>query len=139
MNGFLYIKEVEKKGRGVFSSVPFAAGALIEICPMLVFSVDDFDYIMSTFIINYCFFYNQKEGLAGLATGFGSLYNHSTPANAFHKINKEEKSVSIFAVRDIAAHEEICINYHGEYNSKSTLWFTSRGIECHSLPGESPP
>jgi SET domain-containing protein len=127
----LYIKEVEKKGRGVFRSVPVAAGELIELCPMLIFSRDDFEKMKFTFIINYCFLYNQAEKVAGLATGFGSLYNHSTPANAFHKINKEEKSVSIFAVRDIAAHEEICINYHGEYNSEATIWFTSRGIEYH--------
>ncbi len=129
MSGFLYIKEVEKKGRGVFSSVSIAEGELIELCPMLVFSPDDFERMLSTFIINYCFFYNQEKRIAGLATGFGSLYNHRTPANAYHKMNKEDKTVSIFAVNDIAAHEEICINYHGDHDSELKIWFTSRGIE----------
>lgn len=132
MKGYLYIKEVEKKGRGVFCSVPLAAGELIELCQMLVFNPDDFDRMLSTFIIHYCFLYNQEKGIAGLATGFGSLYNHSTPANAYHKMNKEEETVSIFAVSDIAAHEEICINYHGDHDSESKIWFTSRGIEYYS-------
>lgn len=131
MKPSLYIKEVDKKGRGVFSSVPLAAGALIETCPMLVFDPDDFERMKSTYIMNYCFFFNQAENLAGLATGFGSLYNHCSPANAYHKINKENRTVSFFAVRDIAAHEEICINYHGEFNSQESIWFTSRGIEYH--------
>ena len=131
MNSILYIKDVDKKGRGVFSAIPYTVEQIIETCPLLIFRADDFEPMKSTFILNYCFLFDQAENLVCLATGFGSLYNHSSPANARHKVNKEERTVSIIAVREIAAHEEICINYHGDFDSTSTIWFTSKGIEYH--------
>ena len=111
MQDTLYIKEVKGKGRGVFSSAPFNAGEVVEACKLLV---------------------DRDESIVGIATGFGSLYNHAAPANASHQINKEDSRVDIIALRDIAADEEICINYHGEFDNTSIDWFINRGLTYQS-------
>ncbi|MCK0114440.1 SET domain-containing protein-lysine N-methyltransferase [Gelidibacter sp. F63206] len=131
MKGALYIKEVKGKGRGVFSSAPIVAGDIVESCKMLVFHPEDYDLSTASFLINYSFFIDRDRNIVGLASGFGSLYNHAAPANATHKIYKEYNRVDIVALRDIANDEEICINYHGAFDDPSTSWFDNRGLEYH--------
>lgn len=129
--GALYIKEVKGKGRGVFSSVPIAAGAVVESCKMLVFRSEDYDLSTASFLINYSFFIDRDKSIVGIASGFGSLYNHAAPANATHKIYKEDNRVDIVALRDVATDEEICINYQGAFDDTSTSWFDNRRLKYH--------
>lgn len=124
----LYIKEVKGKGRGVFSNATISADTLIEVCPLLMLKEEEYDLINATFIMNYCFYYNREKNQVGLATGFGSLYNHKVPANARHQINRDDKTVNIYAVSDIEPNEEICINYNGEFDDESINWFVNRGL-----------
>ena len=132
MQGTLYIKEVKGKGRGVFSSAPINTGEVIETCKLLVLKPADYDNASASFVINYSFYIDRDESIVGIATGFGSLYNHAAPANASHQINKEDSRVDIIALRDIAADEEICINYHGEFDNTSIDWFINRGLTYQS-------
>lgn len=132
MHGSLYIKEVKGKGRGVFSSVPIKNGAVIEACKMLIIKPADNDLSSETFISNFSFYVDKDESIVGLATGFGSLYNHAAPANARHEIYEEDSRVDIVALCDIAADEEICINYNGAFDDDSTAWFDCRGLRFQS-------
>lgn len=59
------------------------------------------------------------EGATALALGYGSLYNHSYDPNATTVETDDE--LVITAVRDIAAGEEIFINYMG--TATSGVWF----------------
>ena len=129
MQHSLYIKEVKGKGRGVFSAAPIHAGDVVEACKMLVLQSDDYDLSTASYLINFSFYIDRDESIVGLATGFGSLYNHAAPANATHKIYKEDSRVDFIALRDIAADEEICINYHGAFDDTSTAWFDNRGLK----------
>lgn len=129
MQGALYIKEVNGKGRGVFSSASIRAGDIVETCKMLVLRAEEYDLSTASFLINFSFFIDRDENIVGVATGFGSLYNHAVPANATHKIYKEDSRIDFVALRDIAADEEICINYHGAFDDTSTSWFDNRGIQ----------
>ncbi len=128
MQDTLYVKEVKGKGRGVFSSAPINAGEVVEACKLLVLKPADYDLASASCVINYSFYVDKDERIVGIATGFGSLYNHAAPANASHSIYKEDSRVDIIALRDIAADEEICINYHGEFDNPSTDWFVNRGL-----------
>lgn len=128
MQGSLYIKEVKGKGRGVFSFVAIKADEVIEACKMLVLQPEDYDLSSASFLINFSFYIDRDKSVVGVATGFGSLYNHAAPANATHKIYGEDNRVDIIALRDIAADEEICINYHGAFDDMSTTWFDDRGL-----------
>lgn len=129
MQTSLYIKEVKGKGRAVFSSVNISTGEVIEACKMLVLNAEDYDSSTESFLINFSFYIDREKSIVGIATGFGSLYNHAAPANAMHKIYKEDRRVDFIALRDIVAHEEICINYHGAFDDLSIDWFKNRGLE----------
>ena len=58
-----------------------------------------------------------------IALGFGSIYNHAVHANADFILDFENNTIDIVAIRDIAAGEEITINYHGETGNDEKLWF----------------
>jgi SET domain-containing protein len=128
----LFIKEVKGKGRGVFSSMLIAKDEVIEECPLVVIPAEDYDIITSTRIVNFCFFFDREEKILALAMGFGSMYNHAFPSNASHSIDRDTRLVTIYAVRAIAAGEEICINYNGDHENDSLEWFVSRNITYRS-------
>jgi uncharacterized protein len=124
----LYIKESNKKGRGVFSKQNIIKGAVIETCLLIVMPDVDYDFSSFTIVNDYCFRFDKGENQIAIAMGFGSLYNHKCPANADHKIDTETKTMQIIALEDIPAHQEIYINYHGAFNDNTLEWFESRKI-----------
>jgi uncharacterized protein len=60
--------------------------------------------------------------------GFGSLYNHAIDCNAAYTLDREARTIRFFALEDIAAGKEICINYAGERGNEFKEWFDSRNI-----------
>jgi len=57
-----------------------------------------------------------------LGLGYASIYNHSYEPNA--RYAREAPDVLVFtAVRDIAAGEEVTINYHGEPGDRRPVDF----------------
>lgn len=125
----LYIKEIKGKGRAVFSNVTIEKDDLIEECPLITIPAEDFDLVTATHVVNYCFHLDREAKRLAVALGFGSLYNHSFECNAHHIIDKETETITIFALRDIAPHEEITINYNGDPENQSDNWFASRGMK----------
>lgn len=104
-------------GRGVFATRDFQEGEVVEICPVLVVSEEEIEFLDKTELTNYR--YAWGDG-AALALGYGSLYNHSSKANAEHCRSGEESTVmEIVAVREILAGEEITISY----GPSDSLWF----------------
>lgn len=63
------------------------------------------------------------EGSTALALGYGSLYNHSYAPNAETLETPDE--LVITALRDIAAGDEIFINYMG--TAQDGVWFDVLG------------
>jgi SET domain-containing protein len=115
------VRRVKGKGRGVFARRPIAEGDVIESCPVLVMPAADLrrgeDW---THLGDYCF--EWGEGTMALALGFGSLYNHSYRPNARYEDVAGPTKLFV-AVRDIAAGEEITVNYNGEPDDASPVWF----------------
>ncbi len=119
----LYIKEVPGKGRGVFTDEDIKAGELIEICPVLVLPYKDRKFIDQTKIFNYYFLWGDNHKQSGISLGYGSLYNHSKSANADYESYYEESEIHIKCYKDIAAGEEITINYNNDPNCQDVMWF----------------
>jgi len=120
----LYIEEVENKGRAVFSSSDIPEGSTIEICPVILLNEDDREIIHRTSLHDYYFIWDLEKLNAAIALGYGSIYNHSSKANAEFEILFDSKEIKIFAIKDIPAGEEITINYQGIKDSRfSDLWF----------------
>lgn len=125
----LFIKEINGKGRGVFCKQRISKDEAFEICPVLVLPVKDYDILTASQLVDYFFNFNKEEGTLALALGFGSLYNHAVHSNAAYILNRETKQISFFALEDIPAGTEICINYAGEQGQEFKEWFESRNIQ----------
>jgi SET domain-containing protein len=115
------VRRVKGKGRGVFARRLIRRGEVIERVPVLVLPVEEVRNATHwTGLAGYCFQWGQ--GTLALALGYGSLYNHSYHPNA--RYDDASGPTKIFtALRDIAAGEEITVNYNGGPEDHSPVGF----------------
>jgi SET domain-containing protein len=129
----LYIKKTKGKGRGVFCKRLIRKDDCFEISPLLVLPAEDHDIVYTSLLTNYFFTFNKEEKTMALSLGFGSLYNHARDPNAAYFLDKENKTMTYYALDDIPPNTEICINYSGEPGQDFSEWFDSRNIEYKSF------
>jgi SET domain-containing protein len=122
-SGRIYVKELPGKGRGVFSFEAILPGEIVEICPVIPLGEKDLEALGPTALFDYYFLWGKKEKQAAIALGFGSLYNHDYAPNAAYEMYFEEKIIVVYALREIAPHEEITFNYNGEPDDQQPVWF----------------
>lgn len=122
----LYLKTIPGKGRGVFCKKHIRAGTLIETCAMLILPSPDYPFISHTQLKDYIFHFDKENQVTALALGFGSLYNHALYPNATYEIDHTNRLISYYAMENISAGREICINYDGSPGSEE--WFKTRKI-----------
>lgn len=131
-----------RKGRGVFAARPFEAGELVEVSPVIVIPnpkslVSPPPQIKVDFIRGMKVLLFNWSGLAkasgrALALGYGSLYNSANPSNLRYEADPKLPAIRFIAYRDIAADEELTINYSasgGGVESPDYHWFTEMEIE----------
>jgi SET domain-containing protein len=126
------VRRVRGKGRGVFARRPIGAGAVIETCPVLVLpagSVEDASAGLGSYLFEW------GRGELALALGYGSLYNHSYRPNARY-LDLAGRTKVFTAIRDIAAGEEITVNYNGKPGDETPVGFDV--VECANSSGRSP-
>ena len=113
------VKRVKGKGRGVFARRPIRKGEVIERVPVLVLPYTESEW--ESGLAPYYFAWG--EGTVALALGYGSLYNHSYKPNArYDDIGQLTKVFT--ALRDIAAGEEVTVNYNGDPANRAKVSFT---------------
>ena len=122
---FLYVQATAKKGRGVFTAQEIPAGSHIETCPVIILSRKDTARIHETKLHDYYFLWGDK-GKSVIALGFGSIYNHASDSNADYHMDLEHESIDIIALQDIAAGQEVTINYMDDGVQRSELWFKEK-------------
>jgi hypothetical protein len=113
-------------GRGVFTAADIEAGSLIEICPVIVLPGDEIPLIDQTGLYDYYFLWGPKDEDCAIATGYGSLYNHSFQPNAMYEADFEGKTLNFYALRDITAGSEITVNYNGDPALSEEVWFPAK-------------
>ncbi|HDR7777705.1 TPA: SET domain-containing protein-lysine N-methyltransferase [Bacillus tropicus] len=118
-----FIKDTGKYGRGVFADRLIKKGELIEQCPVIVIPMMERYYLDMTEVGNYYFNWGKDYNDVAIALGYGSLYNHSYFPSASFSNNLENLSINFYAIKDIQQGEEITVNYHGNPEDKSPLWF----------------
>lgn len=119
----LYISEIPKKGRGVYTSMDITSGDTIEICPVIIIPKLQLPIIHKTILHDYYFLWGEHMEDCAIALGFGSLYNHEVHPNANFILDLENNTIDIVAIQNISAGSEITINYHGEPGDEGDLWF----------------
>lgn len=132
----LYFGPSALHGRGVFCAEAIAAGTLFELCPVLLLPKAELPQLNAQFLYDYYFLWNEAQDQPAIVLGLGSLYNHSYRANARYDLDLLDRSVEFSAVRDIPAGTEICVNYNGEPDDPSPVWFDlpDRGRPVKSRP-----
>jgi len=110
-------------GRGVFCGVDLKAGEVIEICPVLIVPENETELLDETVLYNYVFIWGDDDQKGAIVFGYGSMYNHAYEPNAEYKANYEDDTFTVYALKDIAAGEEIYINYNGDPSNKKLVWF----------------
>ena len=120
---FLFIAPTESRGRGVFTSAPIAAGTVVEIAPVIVMSREERQQLDRTRLHDYIFEWGEQREYCCMALGYVPMYNHSYNSNCEYEMDFEQEQIQVTAVRDIKDGEELFINYNGDWNDESTVWF----------------
>ncbi len=119
----LFVDETEDKGRGVFTREKIPPRKVIETSSVLVMNEMARPLLDQTALHDYIFNWGVEEGYCCVAWGYISLYNHSYESNCEYFMDYDTQTISIKAVRTIMPGEELTINYNGDWDDKTALWF----------------
>lgn len=122
----LYIGESPEKGRGVFTRHTIPAESILEIAPVIVMSKADREYLDKTPLHDYIFEWGVENDQCAMALGWIPIYNHSYASNCEYFMDFDAAQMFVKSVRNINAEEEITINYNGDWNDSTTLWFDAK-------------
>ncbi len=123
---FLFIAPTDSMGRGVFTSEDIDAGVVIEMAPVIVMSGEERKLLDQTLLHDYIFEWGDDLQRCCMALGYVPVYNHSYQSNCEYEMDFEEQLINIKTVRTIKAGEELFINYNGEWNDTTPLWFEAK-------------
>ncbi len=111
------------RGRGVYATQSIKRSTVIERAPVIVIPGEQWRTLEQTDMFHYYFAWGEKLEAGAVALGYGSLYNHSFQPNAHFEYDVDNRFISYYALRDIAPGEEITINYNGEPDDQTRIWF----------------
>ncbi len=120
------------KGIGVIAARDFEQDEIVEIAPVIQMdgNFDDLHAELQRRVFNWA----RLAGLHGvhaLALGYGSMYNHSNPANLRYSSTNGGTAICFLAAKAIRCGEELTVNYNdtgGDTVSSKDNWFEIQGI-----------
>jgi SET domain-containing protein len=119
----LYIELTEKKGKGVYTAEAIPEGVVIELSPVIVMKKEDRIHLDQTLLHDYIFEWGAEKDKCCMALGFIPIYNHSYKSNCEYFMDFEEETIFVKTVRAIEKGEELTINYNGDWNDETKIWF----------------
>jgi SET domain-containing protein len=119
----LVIAPTGGKGRGVFTTTDIEKGTIIEVSPVIVMSREERKLLDQTLLHDYIFEWGLDPKGCCMALGYIPIYNHSYRSNCEYEMDYEEAQISVRTVRFIQAGEELSINYNGDWNNETPVWF----------------
>ncbi len=119
----LYIELTQKKGKAVFTDIEIEAGVVVEISPVIVMNSEDRIHLDKTLLHDYIFEWGEKKDKCCMALGFIPIYNHSYTSNCEYFMDFEEEIIFVKTVKSIKKGEELTINYNGDWNDATKVWF----------------
>jgi SET domain-containing protein len=123
---FLFIAPTGTMGRGVFTSGDIDAGMVIESSPVIVMSAEERVLIDQTLLHDYIFEWGGDKNQCCMALGYVPVYNHSYRSNCEYEMDFGTELIQIKTVRPVMAGEELFINYNGNWDDETPLWFEAR-------------
>ena len=112
------VRQIPGKGRGVVATRAVPAGTEIVTCPVITYDWTDAGRIEKTRLGDYNFRFGDQMQRSCIVLGVISFCNHNDTPNAEIVCSEDDETMTLVALRPIAAGEEICIRY------RRPLWFT---------------
>ena len=122
----LFMAESPAKGRGMFTNEVILADTIIEIAPVIVMPAPDRLLLDKTLLHDYIFEWGTDKTQCCMALGFVPIYNHSYESNCEYFMDYSTNTIMLKTVKNIEAGEEVFINYNGDFNDKTALWFEAK-------------
>ena len=119
----LYIDFIEKKGKAVFTNEDIPADVIIEVSPVIVMKKEDRSHLDKTLLHDYIFEWGEQKDKCCMALGYIPIYNHSYNSNCEYFMDYEEETIFVKTVSSIKKGEELTINYNGNWNDQTKVWF----------------
>ncbi len=120
---YLHVGMTAEKGRGVFTNERIPAGVVIEIAPVIVMEKADREHLDKTLLHDYIFEWGKKKDKCCMALGLIPIYNHSYKSNCEYFMDFDDDTIFVKTVRVIEHGEELTINYNGDWNDSTKIWF----------------
>jgi len=122
----LFIACALHMNRGVFTSEDLEADTVIEISPVIVMSKEERKLLDKTRLHDYIFEWGHDKKQCCMALGYISMYNHSYKSNCEYEMDFDQATILIKTMRFIREGEELFINYNGDWNDATSVWFDAR-------------
>jgi hypothetical protein len=119
----IFVAYSEVHGKGVFAGRDIEEGEVIEVCPIILFPKEELVHMRQTVLDDYYFDWGEKGEWFAICLGFGSLYNHSYTPNAEYGMDFDAQTIDFYCIKPIPAGEEIFVNYNGDADNPSKVWF----------------
>lgn len=123
---FLFIAPTQDMGRGVFTREDIDAGTLVEVAPVIVMTAAERKLLDQTLLHDYIFEWGEQSDQCCMALGYVPVYNHSYQSNCEYEMDFDSRQILIRSVKPVKAGEELFINYNGEWNESTPLWFDAK-------------
>jgi SET domain-containing protein len=125
----LYIELTEKKGKGVFTAAAIPENIVVELSPVIVMKKEERIHLDKTLLHDYIFEWGAEKDKCCMALGFIPIYNHSYKSNCEYFMDFDEETIFVKTVRAIKKGEELTINYNGDWDDETKVWFE---VEAYS-------
>ncbi|MES1159364.1 MAG: SET domain-containing protein [Bacteroidota bacterium] len=122
----LFIAPTDQKGRGVFTNMDIAKNTVVEISPVIVMNKEERKLLDQTLLHDYIFEWGDDPKGCCMALGYIPLYNHSYRSNCEYEMDYEQELITVKTVRFVKAGEELFINYNGDWNNDTPVWFDTK-------------
>lgn len=119
----LYINNSAEKGRGIFTDTFIPSDTVIEMAPVIVMPKSDRVHLDLTLLHDYIFEWGTGKDQCCMALGMIPIYNHSYRSNAEYFMDYKDHTIMVKTVKEIQPGEEITINYNGDWDDKTEVWF----------------
>jgi hypothetical protein len=120
----LIIVSTPGKGRAIATTSDLNVGIIVEEAPVIPMSAEDRKLLDQTLLHDYIFEWNPEETSGCcMALGWIPLFNHSYRSNCEYVMDYDAQIMRIETIRPVTAHEELTINYNGDWDDQTPVWF----------------
>jgi len=123
---YLFVDQTTEMGRGVFTSENIPADTVVELSPVVVMSKAHRLHLDQTPLHDYIFEWGHQHDQCCMALGLIPIYNHSYHSNCEYFMDYDAATIMVKTMKHIEQGSELTINYNGDWDDATTLWFDAK-------------